>query len=105
MGHKGGMGLVLKRALDKISDEYDFVIIDCPPVLAVSDATALSAAAGGAVVVVHMDTTTWAALDRSLEVLLAAQVNVVGIIATHVRGSDAGTAYDRTVRDQHRERV
>lgn len=43
LGAKGGMGLVLKKALDKISDEYDFVLIDCPPVLGVLMVNALAA--------------------------------------------------------------
>ena len=43
LGAKGGMGLVLKKALDKISDEYDYVLIDCPPVLGVLMVNALAA--------------------------------------------------------------
>ena len=43
LGAKGGMGLVLKKALDKIADEYDFVLIDCPPVLGVLMVNALAA--------------------------------------------------------------
>lgn len=33
MGNREGMGLVLKRALLRIQDQYDYVLIDCPPVL------------------------------------------------------------------------
>ena len=35
LGSKGGMGLVLKKALRAIEDEYDYVLIDCPPILGV----------------------------------------------------------------------
>ncbi|GAK87121.1 chromosome (plasmid) partitioning protein ParA [Vibrio ponticus] len=34
MGNRSGMGLILKRALLAIKDHYDYVLIDCPPILA-----------------------------------------------------------------------
>jgi len=44
LGAKGGMGLVLKKAMMKISEYYDFVLIDCPPILGVLMVNALAAA-------------------------------------------------------------
>lgn len=35
MGNKNGMGLIFKKVLVKISDYYDYVIIDCLLVLGV----------------------------------------------------------------------
>ncbi|WP_065978757.1 ParA family protein [Pseudoalteromonas lipolytica] len=43
MGNKNGMGLILKKALAKISEHYDYAIIDCPPVLGVLMVNALAA--------------------------------------------------------------
>ncbi|MGO4892362.1 ParA family protein [Flavobacterium sp. W21_SRS_FM6] len=43
MGTQNGMGLILKKALQLISDEFDFAIIDCPPVLGVLMINALAA--------------------------------------------------------------
>jgi len=42
-GSKGGMGLVLKKAVNKLRDEYDFVLMDCPPVLGVLMVNSLAA--------------------------------------------------------------
>lgn len=42
LGKQNGMGLILKRALAEVSDEFDFVLIDCPPVLGVMMVNALA---------------------------------------------------------------
>jgi chromosome partitioning protein len=44
LGKQEGMGLVIKRALDTLSDQFDAVIIDCPPILGVTMVNALAAA-------------------------------------------------------------
>lgn len=33
LGSRNGMGLVLKQALGQLSEEYEYVLIDCPPML------------------------------------------------------------------------
>ena len=43
LGNKGGMGLMLKKALQKINKEYDYVLIDCPPVMGVLMVNAIAA--------------------------------------------------------------
>lgn len=44
LGTHEGMGLVIKRALDTLSDQFDAVMIDCPPILGVTMVNALAAA-------------------------------------------------------------
>ncbi len=43
MGNRSGMGLILKRALHALSQDYDYVLIDCPPILGVMMVNALAA--------------------------------------------------------------
>ena len=43
MGSKSGMGLILQNAIRKISEDYDYVILDCPPVLGALMVNAIAA--------------------------------------------------------------
>ena len=42
LGNKQGMGLFLKKQLTLVENEFDFVLIDCPPVLGVMMVNALA---------------------------------------------------------------
>lgn len=42
LGHRDGMGLILKNIISLVSADYDFVLIDCPPVLGVMMVNALA---------------------------------------------------------------
>ena len=43
LGTKDGMGLVIKKSLQQVADDYDLAIIDCPPMLGLLMVNALAA--------------------------------------------------------------
>jgi chromosome partitioning protein len=68
LGKKGGMGLVLTKAIEKISGEYDYVLIDCPPVLGVLMVNAL-AASTRIIVPVQTEHLALKGLDRMMKTM------------------------------------
>lgn len=68
LGAKAGMGLVLKKAMGKISQEYDYVLIDCPPVLGVLMVNAL-AVANRIIVPVQTEFLALKGLDRMIKTM------------------------------------
>ncbi|MFW2373490.1 MAG: ParA family protein [Gammaproteobacteria bacterium] len=43
LGSRDGMGLVIKKALEQLSSQYDYAILDCPPMLGLLMVNALAA--------------------------------------------------------------
>jgi len=68
LGAKGGMGLVLKKAMQKIADNYDYVLMDCPPVLGVLMVNAL-AACDRIIVPVQTEFLALKGLDRMIKTM------------------------------------
>nr|MBL0710785.1 ParA family protein [Colwellia sp.] len=68
LGAKGGMGLVLKKAMQKIADNYDYVLMDCPPDLGVLMVNAL-AACDRIIVPVQTEFLALKGLDRMIKTM------------------------------------
>ena len=71
---------MMKELVDKLRETYDYVIIDTPPVLLVSDALALAPVVDGTVLVCrHMETYV-SDIARTLNSLAFVKANMLGVI-------------------------
>lgn len=71
---------MMKGLLDELKSKYDYIIIDTPPVLLVSDALALAPSTDGAVIVCrHMESYV-SDIARTLNSLTFVKANVLGVI-------------------------
>jgi capsular exopolysaccharide synthesis family protein len=70
--------------------QYDRVIVDCPPVLAVSDAQVVGQLVDGAVLVVRPDKNHRRSVIRALDSFQSSGCRVLGVVANSIT-NDAGT--------------
>jgi capsular exopolysaccharide synthesis family protein len=74
----------MRDAVEQLRDRYDFVILDSPPVLPVTDAVVLGREADGVVLVVKGYDTPRELVRRARDQLLHASVHLLGAVVNNV---------------------
>src|SRR5262249_38759306 len=70
----------MKEVIAILRQRFDFVLIDSPPAIALSDAAVLSQLSDGTVVVVRGHKTTTDTVRRLMERLEAVHANILGVV-------------------------
>lgn len=110
LGHKEGMGLILKRILSGVSDSYDYVIVDCSPVLGVLMVNAL-ACSSRVLIPVQTEYLAFKGLERMVKTLLIMQrsnkkpYNYLIVPTMFDRRTKASVASLKTMKEQFEHRV
>jgi Mrp family chromosome partitioning ATPase len=74
--------------LDEIQNKYDVVIVDSPPLLAVSDALPLASLVDGTVLVMRLDSSTTDSAARLMGLLdRVPDASVLGVVANDAKAS------------------
>jgi tyrosine-protein kinase Etk/Wzc len=82
-----------KKFLEKVSAEYDIVLLDTPPVLAVTDATMLSEHIGTNILVAREGITTLGELNETVKRFTQIGVKVSGVVFNAVRPRPGKNGY------------
>jgi len=83
-----------EQVLDDLRDRYDYVVIDTPPLLAVTDAALVGAVADGTLVVVRANKTDTETLRTAVSQLRRLRVQLLGIVLNGVpMGRSSGYSY------------
>jgi len=80
----------MDELLDTLSKEYNYILLDTPPINVVSDALVLSAKTDGVIIIVRQGETTHPELKHALNSLEFAKAKVLGIV---LNGVENGRKY------------
>lgn len=75
----------MREILRRLREVYDHIIIDTPPIGAVTDAAVLATIADGVILVVHAGKTRRQIVQRGLEQLRYINARIVGVILNNLR--------------------
>lgn len=84
----------MEKLLASLSEKFDYIVVDLPPVNIVSDALAISRLISGMIVVVREDYTEKKELETCLRQLKLSNVNVLGCVINGVK-TGKGKYYSR----------
>ena len=74
----------MAKLFEELKKEYEYIIVDCPPILAVSDAAIVSKLCDGCLFVVSQAKTEKAAAKESVKILRDNGVNILGVVFANI---------------------
>ncbi len=87
-------GTAVKDLLAELSGEYDIVVVDAPPVMALADAVELSSAAAASIFVVEAGTAHFGQARTAVSRLLRGRGNLIGCVVTKYNARKVGYTED-----------
>ncbi len=83
----------MKELVEELRQKFDYVIIDTPPILLISDALALVPATDGTVLVCRHQVSFVSDIARSINTLQFAKANVLGVVVNDYKAPASGKMY------------
>ena len=84
----------MRELMARLRGEFAYVVVDTPPVNAVTDALILAAFASSTVLVIEQGHTTFAALGRAKQLLDRVGAHTIGAVMNKVRASAGSYSYE-----------
>jgi succinoglycan biosynthesis transport protein ExoP len=93
----------MSKIFDQLGQDFDLILVDTPPLLTVTDATALATAMDGVILVVKPGVTKSTAIQQGLEQLRAVEAHVLGVVLNEVNPGSRkyGYYYNRYSKYSH----
>ena len=87
-----------ENLLTALQKKYDRIILECPPILSVSDALMVSKHVGGLTLVVDVQKTSLAKFNHDIELLTQSETTVSGVILNRIKYDNQNYYYGSTKR-------
>jgi succinoglycan biosynthesis transport protein ExoP len=85
----------LKELLAQLREKYDFVVIDTPPLLAVTDPSVVAPLVDGIIMTVRISKNGRTHAQRAKEIMATLGANVLGVVVNGVGRDAEGYGYDK----------
>ncbi|MBU5485773.1 CpsD/CapB family tyrosine-protein kinase [Clostridium sp. MSJ-11] len=80
----------MKEFIDELREEYEYIIIDSPPIIAVTDAQLIASFTDGALLVISSGEVERAAAIKAKELLDKVNAKIIGIVLNKLEVSEKG---------------
>ena len=91
----------MKQVLTSLRESFEFIVIDTPPAIALTDAAILSVMSDGVVLVFHGQKTTTVSARQLIERLDTVRAQVLGVVLNGVDLHNPQFAYYRAYRSYY----
>lgn len=85
----------MSRLISKLKGEYDYILLDTPPITVVTDAVALSQATAGIMLVVREGYTNHESIEQALKLLRIADAKVLGFFLNDIDAASVHYGYKK----------
>jgi len=82
-----------RKLLGDLSKQYDFVLLDAPPVMPVTDSTILGSFCDAALLVLRAEKSHWKPSRQAVDALLKVGTQIVGAVVNDVPTKRSGYGY------------
>ena len=98
--------LQMQQLIEELRPSYDFIMIDTPPVLTVTDAAVLVSLSDGVVLVLRYGESSRNVVARACEILLRSGAHLLGVVLNQVdlQSADYSEYYGRSYNDYYQSR-
>ncbi len=83
----------MKKFMEDLKNNFDMVLFDSPPVIAVTDAQILGTYTDGTIIIVKSEQTGWDMLNRSISLIKTVNANFLGYVFNSVNVTKAYSSY------------
>ena len=83
----------MEKLLELLSEHYDYIFIDTPPINVVADSLLLCGKTAGTLLVARQKQTTYDELDKTIDSIKNIDGNILGVVITDVKEHEKPYAY------------